>query len=64
VEVKDEWGFSMDDEKASLMENQTWELVKLLESKRALHNKWVYGLKEKNDGTRTYKVRLVVKGFQ
>ena len=39
-------------------------MVELLESKLALNNKWVYWLKEKNDGTRRYKARLVVKGFQ
>jgi len=38
-------------------------LVELLESKHALHNKWVYRLKEENDGTKRYKARLVVKGF-
>ena len=46
------------------MENQTWDLVELPESNRALHNQWVYRLKEENDGTRRYKARLVVKGFQ
>jgi len=39
-------------------------LVKLTESKHALHNKWVYQLKEENDGTKRYKAGLVVKGFQ
>ena len=61
MEAKAEWELLMNDE---IVENQTWELVKLLESKCALHNKWVYELKEKNDGTRTYKARLVVRGFQ
>ena len=31
--------------------------------KRALHNKWVYRLKEENGGKKGYKARLVVKGF-
>jgi len=39
-------------------------LVELPESKRALHNKCVYRLKENNDGTKRYKARLVVKEFQ
>jgi len=54
----------MDDEIASLIENQTWDLIKLSESKCALHNKWVYRLKKENDDTMRYKARLVVKGFQ
>ena len=39
-------------------------MVELPESKCVLHNKWVYRLKEENDGTKRYKARLVVKGFQ
>ena len=39
-------------------------MIELLKSKRALQNKLVYRLKEENDGTRRYKTRLVVKGFQ
>ena len=51
VEVKAEWEPAIDDEIVSLMENQTWDLVELQESTRALYNKWVYQLKEENDGT-------------
>ena len=39
-------------------------LVELSESKQVLHNKWVYQLKEENDGTKRYKSRMIVKGFQ
>ena len=52
------------DVKERLMKNQTWDLIELSESKRVLHNKWVYRLKEENDGTKRYKARLVVKGLQ
>jgi len=38
-------------------------LVELPESKRVLYNKWVYRLKEENDGTKRYKARMVVKEF-
>jgi hypothetical protein len=38
-------------------------LVQLLVGKRALQNKWVYGLKEEDGGKKWYKTRLVVKGF-
>ncbi|KAH9288984.1 hypothetical protein KI387_033101, partial [Taxus chinensis] len=53
----------MDEEHKSLMENQTWDLVKLLEGKRALQNKWVYRVKDEERGKKRYKARLVVKGF-
>jgi len=64
VEAKAELEFAMDDEIVSLMENQTWDLIELSESKRAMHNKWVYQLKKENDGTSRYKTRLVMKEFQ
>ena len=39
-------------------------MVELLESKCALHYKWIYQLKKENDDTKKYKARLDVKGFQ
>ncbi|WVY99473.1 hypothetical protein V8G54_015558 [Vigna mungo] len=58
------WELAMKDEMKSLMSNQTWELVELPVGKKALHNKWVYRVKEDHDGSKRYKARLVVKGFQ
>ena len=29
-----------------------------------MHNKWVYRIKNEHDGSKCYKARLVVKGFQ
>ena len=55
---------AMKDEMDSLMSNQTWELAELPPGKKALHNKWVYRIKEEHDGNKRYKARLVVKGFQ
>jgi hypothetical protein len=43
--------------------NQTWDLVQLPIGKRALHNKWVYRLKDEVGGKKRYRARLVVKGF-
>ena len=54
----------MKDEMDFLLENQTWELTELSERMKALHNKWVYRIKNKHDGSKRYKARLVVKGFQ
>lgn len=54
----------MKEEMKSLIFNQTWELTKLASGKKELHNKWVYWLKEDNDGFKWYKYQLVVKGFK
>ena len=54
----------MKDEMDSLLGNQTWELTELLKGKKALHNKWLYRIKNEHDGSKLYKVRLVVKWFQ
>ncbi|CAM8940240.1 unnamed protein product [Rhodiola kirilowii] len=54
----------MDDEMKSLLTNKTWELVELPRGKKELHNKWVYRIKEEANGSKRYKARLVVKGFQ
>ena len=53
----------MKEEMDFLVNNQTWDLVKLPVRKRALQNKWVYKLKEEYGGKNRYKARLVVKGF-
>ena len=58
------WESAMKDEMDSLMSNQTWELAELPPGKKALHNKWVYRIKEEHDENKRYKARLVVKGFQ
>jgi hypothetical protein len=63
VETKKKWEQGMEEEMDSLVNNQTWDLVHFHEGKRALHNKWVYKLKEEDGGKKQYKDRLVVKGF-
>ncbi|KAE8680077.1 hypothetical protein F3Y22_tig00111392pilonHSYRG00241 [Hibiscus syriacus] len=63
VEDSVKWESSMKDEMDSLMSNQTWELAELPPGKKALHNKWIYKIKEEHDGSKRYKARLVVKGF-
>ena len=64
VEDSVKWESAMKEEMDSLMSNQTWELAELPPGKKALHNKWVYRIKEEHDGNKRYKARLVVKGFQ
>ncbi|KAL6323541.1 hypothetical protein AAG906_039119 [Vitis piasezkii] len=51
---------AMKDEMDSLLGNQTWELIELPVRKKALHNKWVYKIKNEHDGSKRYKARLVI----
>ena len=64
VEDSVKWELAIKDEMSSLMLNGIWDLSELPKGKKALHNKWVYKLKEEPDGSKRYKARLVVKGFQ
>ena len=59
-----QWKNAIKEEMRSLAENNTRRLTKLPKGKKALHNKWVFRLKEEADGKKRYKARLVVKGFQ
>ena len=55
---------AMDEEYRSLLQNNTFELVKLPEDKKVIGSRWVYDKKIKNDGTlERFKARYVVKGF-
>ena len=58
------WEQAMKEEMDSLISNKTWQLTELPKEKKALHNKWVYRIKEEHDGSKRYKARLVIKGFQ
>ncbi|KAL8104982.1 hypothetical protein AgCh_028950 [Apium graveolens] len=66
VQVNDsvQWKSAMDEEMSSLEKNETWSLTELPAGKKALHNKWVFRIKEEHDGSKRYKARLVVKGYQ
>jgi hypothetical protein len=61
MDTKIQREFAMKEEMDSLLKNQTWDLCKLPVGKRALHNKWVYMLKEDDGGKKRFKARLVVK---
>ena len=58
------WELAMKGEMDSLLGNQTLELIEILEGKKVLHNNQVYRIKNEHDGSKCYKARLVVKGFQ
>ena len=47
---KEKWQSAMQDEMDSLHANYTYDLVELSKGKRALWNKWVFKLKNGEDG--------------
>lgn len=60
----EQWRNAMNDEYASLMKNQTWELVELPENKVPIGSKWLYKSKFKANGSiDKFKARLVAKGY-
>ena len=64
VHDANKWSLAMQEEMESLYSNDTWKLAKLPAEKKALHNKWVYRVKQESNGDKRYKARLVVKGFE
>ena len=59
-----EWIQAADAEYNSLMENKTWELVKLPKGRKAVSCKWVFRVKyDKHGKIDRYKARLVAKGY-
>jgi transposase InsO family protein len=60
----EEWIAACEKEMDSLLENGTWELVRLPPGKKAVASKWVFRVKHKPDGSvERHKARLVAKGF-
>ncbi|CAI7871241.1 unnamed protein product [Closterium sp. NIES-53] len=61
----EEWKKAMESELKSIEENGTWELVELLEGRKAITSKWLFKIKSDADGKiERYKSRLVAKGCQ
>ncbi|GJS20058.1 retrovirus-related pol polyprotein from transposon TNT 1-94 [Tanacetum coccineum] len=59
-----QWKKAINEEMVSLEKNQTCSLVRLPEGKKASQSLWMVRVKEKHDGRKRYKDRLVVKDFQ
>ncbi|GJP60077.1 hypothetical protein CLOP_g17216 [Closterium sp. NIES-67] len=61
----EKWKASEDEEFASLIENETWDLCDLPPGKKAITSKMIYRHKYGPEGELTrYKSRLVARGFQ
>ncbi|CAI7895097.1 unnamed protein product [Closterium sp. NIES-54] len=59
----EEWKKEIESDLKSIEENGTWELVELLEERKAFTSKWLFKIKSKADGKiKRYKSRIVAKG--
>ena len=59
-----EWKSAMDSEYSSLIQNQTWELVRRPPDINVVGNRWTFKVKRKADGSiDRFKARLVAQGF-
>ena len=57
------WRKAMDEEMASLIENETYDLVELPEDRKIVNSKWVYTIKPGIEGEEKHKARFVARGF-
>ncbi|CAI5721251.1 unnamed protein product [Peronospora destructor] len=58
------WKEACDSECDSLIKNDTWDVVPLPKGRKAIGCRWVFRVKENQDGeVERYKARLVTKGF-
>ncbi|KAK8921057.1 hypothetical protein KSP39_PZI020242 [Platanthera zijinensis] len=59
-----EWKTAMEEELRALDKNKTWQLVSLPPGKRTVGSRWVYTVKQNQDGVvERYKARLVAQGY-
>nr|GEY20036.1 uncharacterized mitochondrial protein AtMg00810-like [Tanacetum cinerariifolium] len=59
------WRQAMEEEIKSIEKNDTWELITLPKSYKAIRVKWVYKAKKNAKGeVEKYKARIVVKGYK
>uniref|UniRef100_A0A803PV91 Reverse transcriptase Ty1/copia-type domain-containing protein n=1 Tax=Cannabis sativa TaxID=3483 RepID=A0A803PV91_CANSA len=59
------WNKAMNNEFGALKKKKTWILVPPTSKMKIIHNKWIFRVKYKKDGSvERHKARLVAKGFQ
>ncbi|KAK8951032.1 hypothetical protein KSP39_PZI004596 [Platanthera zijinensis] len=59
-----EWKQAMEEELRALHKNNTWQLVDLPPGKRTVGSRWVFTVKQNQDGiVERYKARLVAQGY-
>jgi hypothetical protein len=58
-----QWMKSMNEELASLRENETWELVSRPINANVIQNRWVTCVKTSSDSNAHFKAQLVLKGY-
>ena len=58
------WMIAMQEEIEALDKNKTWDLISLLQGRKAIGNRWVYKIKrDANNQVEQYRARLVLKGY-
>ena len=61
---KKEWKDAMIEKYQSIMKNEVWEIVLILEKKSVVTSKWIYKINHAADGSiKKYKARFVAQGF-
>ncbi|KAL6325708.1 hypothetical protein AAG906_023592 [Vitis piasezkii] len=59
------WKITMIGEYSTLLRNNTWSLVDLLDGRKVTRCKWVFKVKENSDGSiNKYKARIITKDLQ
>lgn len=58
------WNKAIEEELNALKEHNTWQLVKKEKDQEIISNRWVFKIKENEEGEKVYKARLVARGFE
>lgn len=59
-----EWEDAIREELGSLRTNETWDLVDASHEMKLISCKWVFRTKMNHDGSKRFKARLVVRGYE
>jgi hypothetical protein len=61
---REHWPGAIDEELASLKENETYKYVRRPSGRKTVRTKWVFKIKTDRDGKIQYKARLVILGYE